>query len=344
MVKREATQISSSRQQTLMFDRRRSRAVSVYLADHREILLKMLPDEMKTNKQTKRNELLALARKHFHKASESEQQTYYAKVRTVLASGEFRSLGQGEQLVESRSGGEGEQLVEFRSVGEGGQPSIGEAHASEAHVGEIHIGEAHAGEAHAGDEGEQLVEFRSVGEGGQPSIEQPIVEEQLVEFRGSVAFRSARDGKAGSPPRTPAGGVTSSALHAAVCHPTPRKAARRSFQSAAPWSMSESAGPSCGLRNSLTRANPHLRALYGDAGALETMACAIRILDVVDMKQWKNRRAVKLAVVVGMAAKLSATPSDEQHVRKLWAKFAGDSSEHEVRKLEKEVFMAWARS
>ena len=98
------------------------------------------------------------------------------------------------------------------------------------------------------------------------------------------------------------------------------------------------------MRNSLTRENPHLRALYGDAGALETMACAIRILDVVDMKQWKNRRAVKLAVVVGMAAKLFATPSDGQHVRKLWARFAGDSSQHEVRKLEKEVLMAWARS
>ena len=87
-----------------------------------------------------------------------------------------------------------------------------------------------------------------------------------------------------------------------------------------------------------------MRALYGDAGALETMACAIRILDVVDMKQWKIRRAVKLAVVVGMAAKLSATPSFELHVSKLWAKFAGASSEHEVRKLEKEVFMAWANS
>ena len=89
--------------------------------------------------------------------------------------------------------------------------------------------------------------------------------------------------------------------------------------------------------------NQHLRVLYGDAGALETRACAIRILDVVDMKQWKNRRAVKLAVVVDMAAKLIATPSDEQHVRKLLAKVAGDSSEHEVRKLEKEVFMAWGQ-
>ena len=219
--------------------------------------------------------------------------------------GKFRSSGEGEQLVESRSGGEGEQLVEFRSADEGGQPSIEQP----------------------------LVEPRS------------IVEEQPVEFRGSVAFRSARDGKAGSPPRTPAGGVTSSALHAAVCHPTPRKAARRSFQSApAPWSMSESAGPMCGWRESVMREHHHLQALYGNAGALGTMGCAIRILDIADMKQWKNRRAVKLAVVVGMAAKFTATPSEEQHVRKLWAKVAGDASEHEVRKLEKEAFMAWGRS
>ena len=87
-----------------------------------------------------------------------------------------------------------------------------------------------------------------------------------------------------------------------------------------------------------------LQALYGHAAAWETMASAIRFLEVVDMNQWKNRRAVKLAVVVGMAAKLIAPPSDEQDVRKLWAKFAGGSAEREVRKLEKEVFMAWARS
>ena len=317
-------QMSSSRQHTLMLDRRRTRAVSVYLADHRDILLNMLPKKMKTDKNTKRKELERIARKHFRQASEGEQQTCYARVGTVRASGKFR--GSGEQLVESRSGGEGEQLVESRSADEaaGGVRASGKFRGS----------------------GEQLVESR------EPSIEQPlveprsIVEEQLVEFRGSVACRSARDGKAGSPPRTPAGGITSSALHAAFGHPTPRKAGRRSFQSApAPWSMSESAGPSCGLRDSLMRENQHLRAFFGDAGALETMACAIRILDVVDMKQWKNRRAVKLAVVVGMAAKLSATPSDEQHVRKLWAKFAGDSSLlHEVRKLEKEVVMAWAKS
>ena len=58
----------------------------------------------------------------------------------------------------------------------------------------------------------------------------------------------------------------------------------------------------------------------------------------------ENRKAVKIAVVAGMAAKLIATPSDEQHVVKLWAKFAGKSSEPEVRKLEKEVFTAWARA
>ena len=108
-----------------------------------------------------------------------------------------------------------------------------------------------------------------------------------------------------------------------------------------PTFQSEAAG---GLKDSLMRGHKNLRALYGDAAALETMACAIRILDVVDMSQWKNRKAVKVAVLLGMAAKLIPTPSDEQHVIELWAKFAGKSSEPEVRKLEKDVFMAWARA
>lgn len=279
---KKATQIA--RQQTLLRDRHRTRAVLLYLADHRQRLTKMLPRKIKKDKSKIRSELLRMARKRFNQASQGEKQTYHDRAKSA-----------------SRSAGE---------VGEQPPRSIEQPLS-------------------------KLVEPRSIGE------------EQLVEFRSSVEFRSAGDGKAGSPPRTPPRGViSSSALHAAVGHPTPRKVAGRSFRSApaAPWSPSQSSGPACPLRDSLMREIKLFRDLYGDAGALETMACAIRILDVVDMKRWRNRRAVKLAVVAGMAAKLVPTSSDEKHVRTLWAKFAGESALTEVRKLEREVFMAWAKS
>ena len=65
MVKREATQMSTSGQQTLMSDRLRIRAVFMCVTDHHEILLNMLPNKMKTDKNTKRKELERLARKHY---------------------------------------------------------------------------------------------------------------------------------------------------------------------------------------------------------------------------------------------------------------------------------------
>ena len=270
MVKRApmARPMSRRRQQTLLHDRRRTRAICAYLVDHRESLVNELEGflgKTKMDKNKKRKELERLARKHFNEASESQQRIYYDRVRDREDPSEsvgeteeekkLQSAGQGEQpLVEFRSVDEGE--VEFRSAGEGAQP---------------------------------LVEFRSAGE----SSEQPLVElgEKQLGFRSSdsVEFRSAGDVKADTPLRTPERSVTTSELHDAVGLPTPKKVPRRLFKSTpAPMSTFQSAAPSSGgLNDALMREHKALRSLYGDAAALETMACAMRILEVVDMKQWK---------------------------------------------------------
>jgi hypothetical protein len=101
-------------------------------------------------------------------------------------------------------------------------------------------------------------------------------------------------------------------------------------------------GPS-ELSSKFVRQSKHLRKLYGDAGALETLVVGVRISEAVDMKDWPDRLVVKVAVVAGMAAKLTQPPADEEHVRILWAKIAGTSSEPEIRKLEKKVLSIWAR-
>ena len=93
----------------------------------------------------------------------------------------------------------------------------------------------------------------------------------------------------------------------------------------------------------LVQQSQHLLELYGDAGAMETLAAGIRILDTVGLGPWQSRVAVKAAVVMGMAAKLPQASTDVQHVRRLWAQIAGKSSDAEVRRLEKQVFATWAR-
>ena len=76
---------------------------------------------------------------------------------------------------------------------------------------------------------------------------------------------------------------------------------------------------------------------------METLVAGVRISEAVEMKDWPDRVVVKLAVVAGMAAKLTQPQAEEEHVRILWAKIAGTSSEPEIRKLEKKVLGIWAR-
>ena len=332
MVKRtqKAVQTSSSRQITLVHDRRRTRAMSVYLADHRDSFLEMVPSKTKKDRNKKRKEMERLAREHFNKLSQSEQQCYYDRVaRPVPISDGNEPLMESSALGSSGA----KRPVEFRSSGE--EPHVSRPVEFRSSGEEPHVS--------------RPVEFRSSGEEPHVSGEGP-----LVEFRRtgddqasstSLASRTPARGRV-TPPTPPTTSSVALALRVAAGLPSPVKKSRvvdrRCLESScAAWSAWQPTGQHCPLKDSLLRESKHLRTLYGDAGALETLACAMRILDVVDMNQWKSRRGVKLAVVAGMAAKLIA--SDEQHVRELWAKFAGKSSEPEVRKLEKQVVMAWAR-
>jgi hypothetical protein len=86
---------------------------------------------------------------------------------------------------------------------------------------------------------------------------------------------------------------------------------------------------------------PVLRSFFGDAGALETLAAATRILSVVAFQKSSELDELKLAVVTGMAAKLTQTAPD---ILKLWAKVGGRNSKQAVLKLEREVMFVWSRA
>ena len=98
------------------------------------------------------------------------------------------------------------------------------------------------------------------------------------------------------------------------------------------------------LRHCLGKAATTLEKLYGDAGAAEVRAASLRILSAISPQLSRHRQsdAVKVAVVAGLAAKLTQTAADPAHVKKLWTAYAGRSSGASVATLEPKVLNMWA--
>ena len=98
------------------------------------------------------------------------------------------------------------------------------------------------------------------------------------------------------------------------------------------------------MRHRLGKSATTLEKLYGDAGAAEVQAASLRILSAIlpQLSMQKQSDAVKVAVVVGLAAKLTQTAADPTYVKKLWAALVGRSNEALVVKLEPKVLNMWA--
>ena len=97
-------------------------------------------------------------------------------------------------------------------------------------------------------------------------------------------------------------------------------------------------------RRHLGKATPTMEKLFGDAGAAEVQAASLRILRAIlpELGQEKQSADVTAAVVAGVAAKLTQTATDPDHVKKLWAALAGRSRVALVVKLEPKVLNMWA--
>ena len=106
------------------------------------------------------------------------------------------------------------------------------------------------------------------------------------------------------------------------------------------------------LRHRLASATATIEKLYGDAGAAEVLAASYRILRAVlpQLEEEKQSAAVKVAVIAGLAAKLTQTcmdsrqdnPTNSTRVSKLWASIAGRGCEASVVRLEPKVLTMWA--
>ena len=248
--------VSSTRQQSLLRDRLRTKAISLYLADCRQEVAASLSHTSWKTPNMKRKALEAEARRRFKLLSQDEQAKY-----TDTASGKTDDATSKESPVSAGSSGSGVS-------------------------------------------------------GGRPIPPAP-----------STPPKHVREASPARPTKR--------------CKPMPNPPAQTppigaSLESV--WSLGRSQ-----LHDRLMHTASHLRKLYGDAGALETLAASIRILCAVDFCAWTDSASVKVAVVVGMAAKLTQACDDANHVLKLWAAVAGNRQEKRIRALEHRVLAAWAR-
>ena len=89
------------------------------------------------------------------------------------------------------------------------------------------------------------------------------------------------------------------------------------------------------VRDGLVRAVPHVRVLYGDAGAAEVLAQGLRILSAMGKQflSWPVLAKAKAAIIVGISVKMTQTERAGA-VLKLWVQIAGKDSLYKVREWE----------
>ena len=298
----KSSMLSSTRQQTRLFDRLRTRAVSLFLAEFRDVFLAQVPDDSQKDKEKKRKALEKIARLQFKREPDNVQRIYINSARQTESP---VPLADGQDP-ESRSSGDS-----FRS-----SAVLADARSS----GDSLLSSGVVAESRSSGDCLQSSSVLAVPSPAAlvlplPSCTMPHPT-TLASPRSSVQSKKRKAGETNgdSPATSVANGLD------------------------AHWTD----GPSA-LTGRFVRQCKHFRKLYGDAGALEALAAGVRISEAIDMKAWPDRVTVKLAVVAGMAAKLTQTQSDEEHVRILWARIAGKSSEPEIRKLETKVLGIWAR-
>ena len=279
--------------------RLRRQAISNYIADHREDLLKLLLPAHLSDRNAKRRELERVGRVHFNREPSQTQGQYMDKVIRE----EIPAQGAPEPQSQERGvPGVAEQME---------KPTPEKLHRQQAN-------RQHRGVPGVAERMEEFQEFRSSGEAASSS--------------GDAAQTTTCTSQKCDPVK----------LQASTHSP---KRLRTSQTVDSHWKLGQATSA---LHDQLIRCTKSLRAIYGDATTFEILAVATRMLDHVDMESEMFRRrrtAVKLAAVVGVAAKQmhSSEQVTADHVIRLWAKIAGKSSEPQVREVEKVFVAQWAR-
>ena len=316
---------NSTREAQLTSDRRQTRAISLYLHTEREKLLEHLRPGHGKSRFAKRNELVRMARSRFKALPGHEQKKY-----TLLAT-QKPAIGRKHLHALATS-----KAAFWKGVGE-----LGRSHITAGDVKQESGAEAQ--EAGFNDTLQEMLE-----------LDVPIPPQACASQES--AHRSTRFRIKVKRPDIGIYGLGQPASPPAECTCTPSPRQSQVWESGSlgveSWGHSshKEAQPTAVksvLRDRLMDVAPQpLRELYGDAGCMEVLAASLRILDVAEesLMCMSGAVVVKLAAVLGVAAKLSQTSAIDQHIVKLWARIAKTKlAEKQIRDMENKVISMWVK-
>lgn len=341
--------VSAIRREQLRADRLQTKAISKFLQAEREKLLEHLTPSCLKDRFTKRNELMRVARQTFKALPSHEQEKYMhlATQETAMASTAPPPPAPSPQPAEGSG-----SLSSHPGMGADQSESLAHLHGNIAADNATQEAGVETQEAGLEDALAEMlgldVPFPPQARASQGSTHRST-RVRITTKRPDIGVYGP--GQPASPPAecrwTPLPKRSQvweyGSLGVGLCRTNQGTGSPREAQ-ASP--VKQNAPDKSVLRDRLMEVAPQpLRELYGDAGCMEVLAATLRILDVADesLMCLSGAVAVKLAAVLGVAAKLSQSSDDHRHIVKLWAKIAGKPAERQIRDMETKVISMWVK-
>ena len=321
-------------------DRRRTHAISLYLADHRDEFIRKLPGASGgLRKEAKRNELLRLARRAFHIEAPEVQRRYYQKETPACGNGCGRRRLRGKQA-NPASGGVG--------------ASAGTSGSAEASGGGVLVGTSGGAAGTSGGiqtpSGVEAIAPQTPPVGVRSRESSPIRGEAVVRTLTSA------QAKTGDIEATTPSAQQQTLASGDVAAPAARRLVTPSWMThfELRGTVPEAKVHSCIVSNIV-----YLRKFYGDIAAADVFCASLRFLYQFgpelgltaergtgarsQLLQDRTSCQVQTAAILGLAVKkvLAQECTDKVPVSRLWLKVAGNSNVARVQALEIRLLNLW---
>ena len=316
-------------------DRRRTHAISMYLADHRDEFIRKLPGASGgLRKEAKRNELLRLARRAFHIEAPEVQRRYYQKETPACGNGCGRRRLRGKQA-NPASGGVG--------------ASAGTSGSAEASGGGVLVGTSGGAAGTSGGiqtpSGVEAIAPQTPPVGVRSRESSPIRGEAVVRTLTSA------QAKTGDIEATTPSAQQQTLASGDVAAPAARRLVTPSWMT-----HFELRGtvPEAKVHSCIVSHIDDVRKFYGDIAAADVFGASLRFLyqfgralgfTDASSQLFKDKTASKVqaAAILGLAVKtvLATDFTDKVPVSRLWLKVAGNSNIARVQALEIRLLNLW---
>ena len=328
------------RAESLARDRLKIAAISKYVAQYREELLRELSDEVKVNKTTKRSELLRLGRAQFSQLPESVQRQFLKGQNTsskdIVESDIVRvALPRSAKMEPSSLGSLGVRELRGGSSNQVAAPSVawialedGFEEAAKPSPPHLHP-QAQSTTSPLAQENQQselsgsrgVREFQKLLAPGAPPSPRPSIKRPRAFLDESAPSENSR---LSAPPSTKDAvkRYRVAAKSAPPSEPAPSGVVAKKVE------LNE-------LNLALAESLGVLQKLLGDAGAHAALATSYRL--ATGMHVLKGPARVNAAAMLSVAVKMDQTVENAS-IKRLWSSVAGKGSIEQVKAMERTIF------